>query len=196
MILPRQSLTADEFAEIRPDLPEGGRWHELHKGKPVLLEAPDDAHGTTVLNISRALGIWFQQNRDRPRGYACYGPGLVAGQNPDTVFLPSLMYFDEGPVFGQSDLPLATLVPKLVVDVASTNDRRRLMRERTIAYLKLGVEVVWVPDPFKMEVQVVRRTGPTLALGKRQSLDCPELLPKFSMPVADVFAQPKWWTGS
>ena len=54
------SITAAEFASQKQDLPESGRWHELHDGQPVLLSAPDDTHGTIVLNLTRALAVWFQ----------------------------------------------------------------------------------------------------------------------------------------
>jgi Uma2 family endonuclease len=195
MIVPRQKITAEEFTAMRPDLPEGGRWHELHAGVPVLLQAPDDAHGTTVLNLSRALGIWFQQHLGQFVSYACHGPGLLVERDPDTVYVPSLLLFDEGPLFGQVDLQLATLVPSLVIEVASSNDRRRTMRERTLSYMHHGVQMIWVADPFKNEVQVIRRNFPTLALGARQSLDGGNVLPDFEMSIADVFAQPDWWTG-
>jgi Uma2 family endonuclease len=195
MIAPRQTMTAAEFAAIRPELPEAGRWHELHAGAPVLLEAPDDAHGTTVLNISRALGRWFQSHRGQFMGYACHGPGLVVASDPDTVYVPSMLFFDERPLFGQTDLTIATLIPRLVVDVASSNDRRKEMRNRTLGYINLGVETVWIPDPFKNEVQVIRRNAPTQALGIRQTLSDVDLLPEFQLAIADVFAQPEWWTG-
>lgn len=196
MIAPRQKLTAEEFAQRRNELPEGGRWYELHAGEPVLLESPDDAHGTVVLNLSRALGNWLQTSGGGiSAGYACHGPGLHVASEPDTVYIPSLLYFDQGPPFGQLDLVIATLVPRLVIDVASSNDRRRGMRDRTLAYLKLGVEAIWVPDPFKLEVQVIRRRGPTMALGMRQSLEGGSVLADFQMPVSEVFAQPEWWTG-
>lgn len=195
MIVPRQKMTAAEFAERRVDLPEAGRWHELHAGQPVLLDAPSDAHGTVVLNLSRAVGIWLQDPENIGAGYACHGPGLLVARDPDTLYMPSLLFFTEGPLFGQMDETIASITPQLVVDVASSNDRRREMRDRTLGYLQLGVQVVWVPDPFKKEVLVIRKNAPTLALGTRQSLDGSPVLPGFSISVADVFAQPDWWTG-
>ena len=62
------SLTAAEFAALKHELPESGRWHELHDGQTVLLSAPDDVHGTIVLNLSRALGEWFGTQPVQSRG--------------------------------------------------------------------------------------------------------------------------------
>ena len=186
-------MTAGEFAENRHTMAEGGRWHELHAGRPQLLEAPDDDHGNVVLNLSRALAEWFNVQNRELCGYAAHDVGLLVGIGPDTVLMPALSYFDEGEQFGQSDRVIANLVPRLVVDIASSNDRRQLMRERTLMYLNHGVECAWIPDPSKREVQVLQRGTHTLALGERQSLTNENLLPGFELSVRDLFAQPSWW---
>jgi Uma2 family endonuclease len=185
-------MTAAEFAETLHAMPEGGRWHELHAGRPQLLEAPGDEHGTVVLNLSRALAEWFKTRNSNTCGYAAHDVGLLVGIAPDTVLMPALSYFDEGEQFGQSDLVVANLVPRLIVDIASSNDRRQLMRERTLMYLNHGVECAWLPDPSKREVQVLQRGAHTLALGERQSLTNENLLPGFELSVRDLFAQPSW----
>ncbi|MBL8818907.1 MAG: Uma2 family endonuclease [Planctomyces sp.] len=187
-------MTAEEFVQHRDDLPEGGRWHELHSGRPVLLTEPDDQHGTIVLNLSRAIAEWLAAHRGQRSGYACHEVGLHVGRSPDTVYVPAISFFDSGPLFGQTDNIIATEVPRLVVDVASSNDRRRDMRDRTQAYFSLGVDMIWIPDPFKKEVQVLQRKSQTLALGTWQFLEGSAVLPGFRMEVRQVFAQPKWWT--
>ncbi len=187
-------MTADEFADRRPGLPEGGRWHELHAGRAVLLEAPDDSYGTIVMNLSREIAKWLHSSSKPARGYACHEVGLHVKKNPDTVYVPAISYFDGGAMFEQTDQVIATKVPRLVVDIASSNDRRRAMRERTIACMALGVELIWIPDPFKQEIQVIQKNGPTLALGNRQVLEGSRVLPGFSVEVSTIFAQPSWWT--
>ena len=188
-------LTAQDFAAVKSSLPEAGRWHELHDGQTVLLSAPDDTHGTIVLNLSRALAEWFNKQPQQTRGYACHDLGLHVNSAPDTVYVPAISIFRQGKPFSQYDNVIATEVPKIVIDIASSNDRRRDMRLRTTAYLRHGVECVWVPDPFKKEVQVIRRSSHTLALGKWQTLEMGELLPGFVISVENIFVQPKWWDG-
>ena len=51
-------MTVKEFVETRHELPDGGRWHELHSGRPQLLDAPDDEHGTVVLNLSKVEFVY------------------------------------------------------------------------------------------------------------------------------------------
>ena len=188
-------ITAAEFAAGKQDLPEAGRWSELHDGLPVLLSAPDDLHGTIVLNLSRSLAQWFTTQPVASRGYACPGVGLHVRSQPDTVYVPAISIFRDGDPFSQFDTVIATEVPKLVIDIASSNDRRCDMRLRTTAYLKLGVDSIWIPDPFKKEVQVICRTTHTLALGKWQILQGGTLLPGYRIEVEKIFAQPEWWNG-
>ncbi|MCH2201829.1 MAG: Uma2 family endonuclease [Fuerstiella sp.] len=186
-------MTAQEFVETRHTFPEGGRWHELHSGRPVLLESPNDEHGTVVLNLSRAMARWFSSQTAEFSGYAAHDVGIHVETAPDTVLMPPVSYFDKGNRFGQSDLLIATLVPKLVVEIASSNDRRQLVRERTLMFLNHGVECVWITDPFKREVQILERGAHTLVLGDHQTLDGGDQLPGFELTVAELFTQPDWW---
>lgn len=190
-----RTMTAAEFAAGKQDLPDSGRWSELHDGQPIQLSAPDDPHGTIVLNLSRSLARWFQTQPVTSRGYACPGVGIHVRSQPDTVYVPAISIFRDGEPFSQFDIAVATEVPRLVIDIASSNDRRCDMRLRTTAYLKHGVDSIWIPDPFKKEVQVICRTTHTLALGKWQILEGGTLLPGFRIEVEKIFAQPDWWNG-
>lgn len=184
-------MTATEFEQARFDLPEAGRFHELHEGCLTLLSTPEEIHGTIVFNLSRILATWLPT----VKGSAAYGIGLHVAREPDTVYAPAISVFLTGRPFSQADLVVATEVPVLVVDIASTNDRRSDMRRRTTSLLQLGVETVWVPDPFKKEIQVISRGQHTLALGAWQKLTGIGRLQGLEFHVADAFAQPKWWDG-
>ena len=111
------AITAEEFVSKLPELPEAGRWHELHDGLPVLLSAPDDVHGTIVLNLTRALATWLQGQPVATRGYACPGIGLHVKSQPDTVYFPAMSLFKDGRPFSQFDRTIASEVPKLVIDL-------------------------------------------------------------------------------
>jgi len=193
LMITNARITAEEFASRKHELPEAGRWHELHEGFTVMLEPPDDGHGNAVLNLSRALAKWFQERPDQKVGYACHEIGLHVSSEPDTIYCPAISYFVTGQQFAETDKIMASTIPKLVVDIASSNDRRSEMRRRTQSYLRMGVETVWVPDPVKREVQVISIGEHTLALGHWQELHGAATLPDFSIAVEHVFAQPDWW---
>jgi hypothetical protein len=107
-------MTAERFAAEKFDLPEGGRWHELHLGKPLLLSAPDDLHGVIVLNLPRALAAWFAARRGLQPCYAVHDLGLHVQRDPDTVLVPAISVFTSGPPFSQTDLIVATQVLSLI----------------------------------------------------------------------------------
>lgn len=120
--------------------------------------------------------------------------GLKVSREPDTVYCPAISFFDVGRQFEESDKAVADLVPGLVVEVASANDRRRDIRPRTLAYMKVGVRTIWIVDPGKKEIQVISRGQHTLALAGYQTLEGHNVLPGFQMKVSEVFVQPEWWT--
>ena len=187
--------TADRFAAERFDLPEGGRWYELVAGQPMQFEPPDVAHGNTVLNLSKALGTHFQNAPHEDVGYACFELGLLVARDPDTIRVPPISYFLSQDRFAWTDEAYATTPPLLVVEIASTNDRRRTVGQRVTEFLDWGVEHVWVADPPGQRIHIYRRGGPSKQLAEHEVLTGQPALPGFRLKVADVFAEPKWWRG-
>ena len=193
-------MTAEEFAEQRYDLPDGGRWSELVSGEPVILGQPSDAHGNIVRNLSSALAEWIDKTRI---GYACFELGLIVQRAPDTVYCPAISYFVIGNRWAEMDNVVTETRPAVVVEVASTTDRRRSMRGRVELYRAAGVAVVIVIDPQEKQIAVhsgkdgleVLGTDDTLAARDEwrcDDLDQP-LLEGFSISLEAVFQHPEWW---
>src|SRR5258708_28523272 len=130
---PPELLTAEQFVAGRDELPDGGRWTELVAGKPVILSPPTVEHGTVVLNLGKALAEYSQREQG---GYACFELGLVVAHNPDTVYFPAACFFTAGPIFAESGKVLTETRPAVVIEVASTNDRRRGMEQRVTGWLE------------------------------------------------------------
>ena len=190
----QQLITAEQFAEQKFDLPEGGRWHELNEGEIVTLQPPEALHGTVVLNLTRAIGDWVQRVNGGARGYACFEIGLIVRRDPDTVLSPAISWFESSERFEEADKAVTGVCPRMVVEVASTNDRRRGMAERVAAYHTCGVDMVWVVDPIEKEVNVAPQRKPTRVVTRRCSLSGSPVLTGFSLFVESLFAEPKWWT--
>ena len=194
----RRTWTAEEFAEARYELPEGGRWAELIAGEPISLLPPSDNHGPTVLNISKALAEYQEQRRE---GYACFELGLIVERDPDTVLCPSISYFVTGNRWEELDKVVTEVRPALVVEMASTSDRRRNIAQRVFQYLAWGVAVVWVVDPKAKTVAVHQAVASqflsensAIATGTGWSNDTfrTPILRSFSLELADVFRDRKW----
>ena len=186
-------LTAEEFDAQRFELPEGGRWTELHAGEIVTLSPPNDDHGTVVMNLSKALA-----NAIRPDSgiYACFGLGLIVERRPDSVFLPPISLYASGPIFAESDKGVSDQPPVFIAEVASTNDRRRNLAARLTRWLSWGVREVAVFDTHAKIVHVHRRGATSVTLQGEELFCGAPLLPGLELKVVDIFKPPTWWKKS
>ncbi len=181
-------MTAEQFVAQRDDLPDGGRWTELIGGNPVVLSPPTIEHGTVVLNLGKALAEYSQREKG---GYACFELGLVIARNPDTVHFPAISFFT-GPMFGESDKIVTETRPTLVVEVASTNDRRRGMDQRVTRWMEWGVKLAWILDPHEKRVHVIDNTRAGQNLAEHQTLFGGLSMSGFKTNVGDLFKEPGW----
>ncbi len=196
-------LTAETFLDSLYDLPDGGQWVELIRGRVTSLSPPEEEHRLVVLNLSKALAEYVTRN---PEGYPCFDLGLVVSRNPDTVRFPAVSYFLGGDMFAESDRTITETRPALVIEVLSSNDRRLTLNDRIHDYTLAGIAVLWLIDPIDNLVHIVRMGYPNKTLRDDETL-CGSLawkhkasglsiLPEFRMSVADLFAVPESWAKS
>jgi Uma2 family endonuclease len=195
----RPTLTAEEFVQARRELADGGRWSELVAGETVSLHPPSDKHGPVVLNISKALAEYQEHTRE---GYACFELGLLVERDPDSVLCPAISYFVTGDRWEELDKAMTEARPALVVELASTPDRRRNLAKKAQQYLAWGVVVVWIIDP-ETETVVIWQNGrgatnlanPSSIEGdstwKNETFQTP-ILASFSVSLASVFFEREW----
>lgn len=185
-----QTYTAEQFLDARLELPDAGRWTELDQGKIITLEPPEIEHGTIVLNFSKKLSVYLHK---ADLGYACFDLGLLVNRNPDTVCFPAVSLFKTGERFEETDKAISERKPAVIVEVASTNDRRRLMNAHVTAYVNWGVELIWVIDPQAQEVLEYLPDQGSQVIDINGKINGGDVLPDFSMKVKDLFAEPVWW---
>lgn len=192
----KRSQTAEEFANTRHELPDGGRWSELILGEPVELDPPPPKHGTAVLNITKAFADYVQVNSS---GYACFELGLIVHRAPDSVYCPPISYFVTGNRWDEMDKVITETRPALIVEMASSRDRCQNLVSRVKAYLEWGVGVVWVVETDNTRIAVHSASG-TAIFTEEESIEATDewlcgasselLLPGFSLSVEDVFREP------
>lgn len=196
-------LTAESFLEGMPELPEGGRWCELIRGRVETLSAPEETHRLVVFNLSKALGQYLSASAE---GYACFDLGLIVARNPDTVRFPAVSYFMGGEPFAEVDNVITETHPALVTEVLSSNDRRRSLNDRVHDYLTWGVDVLWLIDPNEHAVHIIRSGCPNKSLRDHETLSGSltwkhkgtgqPILPDFHLDIATLFAEPESWRRS
>ncbi len=196
-------LTAQTFEDARYDLPEGGQWVELVRGRVEILTPPEEEHLIAVLNLSKALAEYLNEHRE---GYPCFELGLLVKRGPDTVRFPAISYFLGGEFFGETDKSITETRPALIIEVISSNDRRRSLNDRVFDYTNWGVEVLWIVDPLEKVVHTIRpgyankrvREDETLtgSLSWRHKATAQPILPDFRIAVSDIFKPPEYWRTS
>lgn len=186
-------LSVEQFLEQSEELPEGGRWTELQEGAVIVLSPPTTEHGTAVFNLTKRLAAALQ-SADQP-AYACFELGLILRRSPGTLRRPAVSLFSSSPKFAHCDAVATAEVPDVVIEVASSRDRRLALHDRIAAYHNWTVNEVWVLDPAEKCVYVSRRGGATNRLAEQQTLHGRSPLEEFQIPVAELFAEPEWWLG-
>lgn len=185
--------TAEDFSVNRFDLPDNGRFSELIDGQPCQFEAPDEDHGRAVMNITREISSHIHAQPEAV-GYACFDLGLIVRREPDTALFPAVSYFEGGSLFGHSDDVVTDDMPRLVIDIASTYDRRQLAEQRAALLLEAGIETIWIANPTSATVTIHAASETKRELAAADELTGSEaLLPDFRVTVEQLFAHPEWW---
>lgn len=175
--------TVEEFEAM----PLEGRW-ELIDGE--LVEMSPAAEGSS--NISATMvGILWQHVRAHRLGrvYSAEGgfvlfPDRVTVRAPDAAFVRA----DRVP-HGEARKHFARLAPDLAVEVLSPSDRMADALSKIAMYLEAGVRLVWLVDPEGLTITVFRPDRAPHSLSERDTLDGGDVLPGFSVQVAEIFAE-------
>jgi len=183
-------MTAEEFAELGNDEDFDLQRAELVRGQIEVLETPDLLHGAIVLNLSKALAAYLQKAPDE-QGYACFEIGLIVAREPDTVRRPAVSFFVSGERFAELDRAVTQTRPSLIIEIGSTNDRRRAMRDRVQSYLDWGVRTVWVADTLEKTVHCIRQGQPPRMFAGAQSISGTPVFANLKIPVKSLFEMPE-----
>jgi Uma2 family endonuclease len=176
-------LTIEEYQE----LPDNGRPSELVRGRVVEMNPPFSYHGYVCSKVDRIIGGFAEAN---DFGYpASNDSGVITERDPDTLRGADFAFYSYARV------PKGTLkkrgyvdvAPDLIVEVRSADQLWSEILEKVAEYLKAGVVVVCVLDPIPESAIVYRAEEPDVKLTRDQTLELPDVLPGFSVPVKRFF---------
>jgi Uma2 family endonuclease len=108
---------------------------------------------------------------------------------PDLMFFAKARwqkYIQETPDWSSKP---AVLVPDLVVEVVSANDRYSEINEKVRVFEEDGVRLIWIIDPAKKTVDVYE-DGNRTALSEKDSLTGGTILPELSINLKEFFTLP------
>jgi Uma2 family endonuclease len=176
-------LTAEQFG-TRPD---PGFPEELVQGRIVTMPPPTPRHGQICSKVDRLMGTFADEH---DLGHVlCNDSGVITERDPDTVRGADVSFYSYAKVpRGKIRKGYLDVVPDLVVEVRSADDRWSEILAKVNEYLDAGVRVVIVLDPEPERAYVFRADQPPGVLGPDDELTVPDLLGDFRVAVRLFFA--------
>lgn len=177
-----QQLTVEAFETM----PLEGRW-ELIDGELVEMSPAGEESASVSATVLGHLWAFVHAHR-LGRLYNAEG-GFVLFHDRNTVRAPDVAFVRRERVpHGEARKHFARLAPDLAVEVLSPTDRPAEVVTKVEMYREAGVPLIWLVDPQVQTVTVIAASESLRVLKATDTLDGGAVLPGFSVPVADLFA--------
>jgi Uma2 family endonuclease len=168
--------------------PDDGKRHELIDGVHYVTPCPNLSHQELLGRLHLAIGNFLGSRRHL--GRVVLSPFDVVMSDHDVVE-PDLLFIagDQQAIITQANVQGP---PALVVEILSPSTRRRDLGIKRRLFDAKGVREYWLVDPSG-SVSVCRRAAdggfPMVATLTHADCLTTPLLPEFSLPMADLFAE-------
>lgn len=182
MVTTRQ-FTITDFEEMGSELDR----FELIRGELREVAAAGARHSA----IGVGLGAELRAVVKKQRMGTVFGAdaGFIVARDPDSLLMPDVSFVssDRLPVgdVGEAFVPFA---PDLAVEIESPSNRKGETLEKIALYLDGGAQLVWLIRPLRRTVTVFRPGEPELVLRDGDTLDGADVVPGFSLPLAELFS--------
>lgn len=174
-------LTAAEL-EHTPKPMEGGGY-ELDEGELVQVSPNSFQQSELIQRIYLILRSWL-----RGRGLGRVAADTWFELAPHVVRAPDVAFIPADRLAGLDPRHALKVLPALVVEVLGPSPSGRDVSRRVQQYREAGIPLIWVVDPDRLEVDVYGG-GPLRTLTIQDALDAGGILPGFSLPLSELFAE-------
>jgi Uma2 family endonuclease len=179
-----KTYTLEEFEDFirRPE--NRDRHFELIHGAIVEKAMPTDEHSLIVNWLLFSLTGYSVIHGLRPPGPERrfrFPDDTQNARQPDVsqILDPNVPLVIQGPM---------EIIPDVIAEVMSPDDSIDDLREKAKFYIASGVRLVWLVFPRQKIVEVYRPQQPSDMLTVSDTLDGYDVLPGFSLPIAELFA--------
>ena len=177
--------------DILLEMPDDGYTYEVIEGVLVRMAGSGNRATTTAAVLLAALVTYV---RPRRLGVTTGADGVYKFPGAETGLIPDVGFYTAArlPEIVDQDKPIP-FAPDLAVEVASPDQSSSAMAAKARTYLRAGTRLVWVVWPQSGHVDVWHQdvlTGPSDVLAVGGTLDGEQVVPGFTYPVADLFADP------
>jgi len=179
----QQHYTVDDLVAM----PDDGKRYELIEGEIVEMGTSSEKHST--------LGAWLIFKIMSYAVSAQLG-GRVKGAdgtyklNAANTRVPDVSYLTAA---SAAKLPPGTVycpfAPDFAIEIKSPSNTEKSMRKLARLYIQTGSRLVWTINYEEQSVKVYRPGQPAVELDEEDVLDGGDVLPGFTLNVAEMFAQ-------
>lgn len=168
-------------------MPKQDRLYELVQGELHMMAPAGGEHGmveATLLALLHAFATPRKLGRVLPGD-----TGFILALNPDTVRSPDVAFISHERLVG-NERPegFFAVAPDLAVEIVSPSDRTYELDEKVQTWLQAGTRLVWVINPKPRTITVYAADQRPIILRAADQLDGGDVLPGFTIRVADLFA--------
>jgi Uma2 family endonuclease len=162
--------------------------YELVEGRIVPMSPTGYKHARYESNFDEYLKAFV---RGRNLGHVLVGEvGIYTGRRPDTVRGADLAFIsNERYAQQKKESGFLEVAPELVVEILSPDDRWNDVTQKLREYFSIGVKLVWVADPAARTVYAYRALTEVREFKETDLLPGDDILPGFSVPVANLFEE-------
>ena len=183
-IMRATTLTAPITLEEFERLPDDGNKHELSEGELIVMPPVKSLHSRVALIVQKVLLNYLNQ---QPFGSAFAEAGYVLSRNPLTVRQPDISILSNDRILATDEDGYFQDAPELAVEVVSPSDSAQDLEIKIEQYLHAGARQVWILYPKQKRIYVHQPGAPVRVLNQSDTLTGGDLLPGFSVKVADLF---------
>ena len=159
---------------------------ELVRGELIMMSPAGFEHGEVAAALTEYLRTFVRQ---RALGTVTGAEtGFCIARDPDTVRAPDVAFVRGDRLPSPRPRAFFDGAPDLAVEVLSPEDRASEVMAKVQDWLEGGCCEVWVVDPKTRTVAVHRSRNEVLVLHLTDALGGGDLLPGFSLPLAEIFA--------
>ncbi len=174
-------ITGDVFATMT----DMGR-AELVEGKICQMAPTAYTHAMLESRVSKLLSLHVDEKQ---LGYVMVGEGgMYTRRQPDTVRAADVSFISNERLAQVSSPTYLDVIPELIVEVLSPNDRWSEVAKKLDEYFTAGAVQVWIVEPEERLVYLYSAPTQAVRLAVGETISDVLFLPGLAIPVADIFA--------
>ena len=185
------TVSIEEFERLSAEAKDSGRRVELIRGEVRYMSPTGYAHGRGTNLLAYHLTAWtltdgFGAVLAAETGFRLDDPDPPPGGAKPVVRAPDVAWLAEPPA--QFVPGFLSTPPDLAVETLSPSDAAGDVQEKILWWLSRGVREAWVLDPANRTLTRHLPDRSARILREGETLETPELLPGFVLPLGKLFA--------